>query len=73
MWWNVRREHDGSFTIWVDGDETRPLRAFGAQLEGQLASNGVVGKWYEDVLEQLSTGNAARVRMPKPGQFSQAG
>jgi hypothetical protein len=41
MWWNIRREVDGSFTIWADGDETRPLRAFDAQLEGQLAGNGV--------------------------------
>jgi hypothetical protein len=73
MWWNIRREDDGSFTIWVDGDEARPLRAFGAQLERQLAGNGVVCKWYEDVVEQLSRENTARVRIPKLGQFSHVG
>jgi hypothetical protein len=72
MWWNVTRPHDGEYLMWVDGDEERPLRASDLQLERQLAANGVVGKWYVDVLDQLSRAGTARVKIPKLGQFSQA-
>jgi len=70
MWWNVKREGDGGFIIWVDGDEARPLRALSGQLARQLTPSGVD---VEEILAQLAKAETARVLVPKVGHFSQAG
>jgi hypothetical protein len=70
MWWNVKRQVNGSFDIWADGGPHIAARNE-AELQRQLAANGVLDEWYEQALTQLANSETARVEIPNLGKFSQ--
>jgi hypothetical protein len=70
--WNVQRRKDGTFLLWIHGDERRPLLATNeAGLVRQMNANGVLDEWQANVLDQLAKGDTAEVELPPRGKFSQ--
>ena len=69
--WNISRNSNQTFTLWIDGDEGRPLSALNeSQLMTMLEANKVWEEARESVLKQLAQGDQARVWVLKVGKFS---
>lgn len=70
--WNVEREPDGTFLMWMPGADARPLKAQNfAEIEVQGYPNHIVGQVLDSVYRQLKEGNKATVEVPIPPKFIQ--
>jgi hypothetical protein len=62
--WNVEREPDGSFVMWIPGTKPRIRARDFSDLKKQGYPNGIVDDLYEDVCRQLKTSDKAIIKVP---------
>jgi hypothetical protein len=70
--WNVERESDGGFVMWIPGTEPRIRARNFSELKKQCYPNCIVDDLYEEVCRQLENGDKATVKVPI-FKFSQIG
>lgn len=62
--WNVERESDGGFVMWIPGTDPCIRASNLSELKTQGYPNGIVDDLYEDVCRQLEKGDKATVNVP---------
>jgi hypothetical protein len=62
--WNVEREADGGFVMWIPGTGPRIRARNFSELKKQGYPNGIADDLYEDVCRQLEKGDKATVAVP---------
>lgn len=71
--WNVERESDGGFVMWILGTEPRIRARNFSELKKQGYPNGIADDLYEYVCHQLANGDKATIKVPIPMKFYQLG
>jgi hypothetical protein len=69
--WNVVKQPEGGFLLWIDRDPSRPLPAGDlTELEIQCRDNSICDAHFDDIRPQLERTNKATITVLLPGKLS---